>query len=462
MRMAKFFWWAAVLLSLWEFLVLLVSPDRGSARATVVCMSAAPLEFEPPGFPAVAAGALDLWFTLAQPVLLGLIGFWAIRSKGKWGVAALGLVVAVLPVGLSEAAEWLAPDEPFLWRECLNEQLPQQPVSVPWLVLTWVSSPAVMVVLAGIAKADVRPGARDLGRAAAASAVVVAVSLVPVLLASPPENSDGTPRYAVSAGGGRPYVVDLQTGEPVSMLPAASRAYGAYLEIVRDVEPDRFVAALASRSGNHFRLYRLTMNPDGRFTVDERLTPTIRGSANGLAVSPQGRIAYGYSTAAGSFVGTLEREWPAGGWGVQWLDERTLALPGDTSQVSGLATLDVGTGVVGSVPVPDASKALLVLPDGRQVRAVGWPTREVVLHDGVRLVKKLFTIDCGHIESVVAAPTGRHLLVGVDRAAEEMDRSPIAGLPPCGGDPARLVRVDVESGAVTVVPGENEPYVEAW
>ncbi len=81
---------------------------------TVVCMSASPLEFEPPGFPATAAGALDIWFTLAQPVLLGLIGFWAIRSKGKWGVAALGLVVAVLPVGLSEAAEWLAPDEPFM------------------------------------------------------------------------------------------------------------------------------------------------------------------------------------------------------------------------------------------------------------------------------------------------------------------------------------------------------------
>ncbi len=110
---------------------------------------------------------------------------------------------------------------------------------------------------------------------------------------------------------------------------------------MRDVEPDRFVAALASRSGNHFRLYRLTMDPDGRFTVDEAADPTIKGSADGLAVSPEGRIAYAYSTAAGSFVGTLEREWPADGWGVQWLDEKTLAPRVTLSQVSGLATLDV-------------------------------------------------------------------------------------------------------------------------
>lgn len=162
-----------------------------------------------------------------------------------------------------------------------------------------------------------------------------------------------------------------------------------------------------------------------------------------------------YSTAAGSFVATLEREWPAEGRGVRWLDEGRLLLPGDMSQVSGLARLDVDTGVAGSVPVAsehEVTRPLLVLPDGRQVRAVGWPTQEVLLHDGPRLVKRLMTIDCGHIESLVAAPTGRPLLVGVDRAAEELDRSPITGLPPCGGD----------SGAVTVVPGENEPYVEAW
>ncbi|WP_066375649.1 hypothetical protein [Herbidospora mongoliensis] len=462
MRLAKYFWWAAVLLSLWELLVLPVFAEQTSI--TVVCMSALPLEFQPPGFAAAAAGTLVSWFTLAQPLLLALIGFWALRSPGKSGVAALGLAVAVLPVGLSLAAEWLAPEEPFMWQECLNDQLPQPSFDVPAMILAWLCSPAVMVILAGLASAGLRSRAADLGRAGAAVVVVVVVALLPGLLAAPPEYADGTPRYAV-AGGGRPFVFDLETGKPVSRLPAASPTYGGYARIVRDVEPHRFVAALVSPSGNYFRLYRLTMAPDGVFTVDERLTPSIKGSPSGLAVSPEGRIAYAYGTDTKNFVGTLERVWPGSGSGVQWLDERRLALPSESAPVNALAMLDVATGVIAHVPAPfehEFTRPLLVLPDGRQVRVLGWPARTVVLHDGLRLVRKLLTLDCGHIESLVAAPTGRHVLVGVDREAEEMDRTPIAGLPPCGGDSSRLVRIDVDSGAVTVVPGEREPYVEVW
>ncbi|MBF8188015.1 hypothetical protein ITP53_20200 [Nonomuraea sp. K274] len=71
-------------------------------------------------------------------------------------------------------------------------------------------------------------------------------------------------------------------------------------------------------------------------------------------------------------------------------------------------------------------------------------------------------MDCGHIESLALAPTGRHVLVGVDRQAEEMDRSPLAGLPPCGGARFQLLRLDLESGNTQIVPGEQDTWIQAW
>ncbi|MFE3451787.1 hypothetical protein ACFXJ8_22975 [Nonomuraea sp. NPDC059194] len=336
---------------------------------------------------------------------------------------------------------------------------------MPRLVLAWLLAPATMVLLAGITGAGIRPRLTDLRNAGTAAAAVVLAALLPGVLIGLPDNADGTPRYAVAGAWGRPYVIDLESGAPVSRLPRATRTYAAYDFVVRDTEPGHYVAAVTSPSGRYFRLYRLAMNADGRVTVGEQLTPTLKGTVNGLAISSEGRVAYSRMTDRAGFVGTLEREWPASGYGLQWLDARTLALPAHSVPANALATLDVGTGAIREVPTPaqhEFSRPLLVLPDGRQLRALGWPTRTLVLHEGTRLVRTVLALDCGHIESLALAPTGRHLLVGVDREAQELDRSPLAGLPPCGGAASQLLRLDLETGDTHVVPGEQEPWIHAW
>ncbi|WP_068922018.1 hypothetical protein [Planobispora rosea] len=472
MRKATFFWSAAVLLSLWE----LFGEPMFAEVTTVVCTSGAPLEMPPPGPLAEAAEFLGDRLTLLEPVLLAMAASWAIRSRVRPGVAmpgralaaspaVLGLAVALLPTALAEAEDRLSPEPPLWWRECLEAQLPSPSYAVPRLLLAWLLSPAAMVVLAGIAGAGIRPRLTDLRNAGTAAVAIVLAALLPGALAGLPDNADGTPRYAVVGGWDMPYVLDLESGEPVSRLPGATRTYARYDLVVRDTEPGHYVAALTSPTGRYFRLYRLTMAPDGRVTVGERLTPTLEGTVNGLAVSSEGRIAYSRMTDGDDYVGTLEREWPASGHGLQWLDARTLALPGHSVPVKTLAALDVGTGEIRNVAAPaehEFTRPLLVLPDGRQLRALGWPTRTLVLHEGTRLVKKVLALDCGHIESLALAPTGRHLLVGVDREAEEMDRTPLAGLPPCGGAASQLLRLDLESGDARVVPGEQEPWVQAW
>lgn len=489
MRAAKFFWAAAVMLSLWE---LLAEPMFAQV-VTIVCGGGLPLDMPRPGVAAEAAEFLGEWLALLQPALLALAAAWALRPRaqdglrvippvrsqgrgglwavpwvigprGRTGAAWMGLAVALLPTALAEAEDRLSPEPPFWWRECLEDQLTPPSFVVPRLVLACLLSPAAMVLLAGLAGAGIRPRLTDLRNAVTAAVVVALAALLPGVLIGPPHNTDGTPRYAV-AGPALPYVLDLETGEPVSRLPRATRTYAQYALVVRDKEPGHYVAALTSPSGRYFRLYRLAMEADGRVTVGERLTPTREGTVNGLAVSPEGRIAYGRMTDGASYVGTLEREWPAGGYGLQWLDGRTLALPSHGAPGNTLATLDVGTGAIRGVAAPaghEPSRPLLVLPGGRQLRVLGWPARTLVLHEGTRLVRKVLTLDCGHIESLALAPTGRHLLVGVDREADEMDRSPLAGLPPCGGAAAEILRLDLESGETRVVPGRQEPYVQAW
>ncbi|MEV7805564.1 hypothetical protein AB0O28_21715 [Microbispora sp. NPDC088329] len=469
MRAVAFFWSAAVVLSLWE---LLAEPMFAEV-VTVVCGGGLPLDMPPPGPAEQAAEFVGDWLALLQPALLALAAAWALRSRpetaptrsrARAGAAWLGLAVALLPTALAEAEDRLAPEPPLWWRECLEDQVTPPSLVAPRLILAWLFSPATMILLAGLAGAGIRPRLTDLRNAATAAVVVVLAALLPGVLIGPPRNADGTPRYAL-AGRTLPYVLDLETGEPVSRLPRATRTYGQYGLVVRDTEPGHYVAALTSPSGRYFRLYRLAMEAGGRVTVGERLTPTREGTVNGLAVSPEGSIAYGRMTDEASYVGTLEREWPTNGYGLQWLDTRTLALPSHNTPGNTLATLDVGTGAIRGVAAPavhELTRPLRVLPGGRQLRALGWPVRALVLHEGTRLIKNVLTLDCGHIESLALAPTGRHLLVGVDREADEIDRSPLAGLPPCGGAAAQILRLDLESGEIRVVPGRQEPYVQAW
>ncbi|GGO71956.1 hypothetical protein [Nonomuraea cavernae] len=470
MRMMKFFWSAAVALSLWE----LLAEPLFAETVMVTCSSAGPLEWPQPVPAAQVAGFLGDWLGRLQPVLLALTAFWAIRSRPRGGPyagrggfplpATLGLALALLPAALVEAEDRLSADMPFMWQECLNAQMTTPSFVVPRLILAWLLSPTTMVLLAGIVGAGIRPRLTELRATVLAVAAAVLAVFLPAALIGLPVNADGTPRYAV-AGAGRPYVLDLETGEPVSLLPQATRTYFQYDLVVRDTEPGRYVAALTSLSGRHFRLYRLSMGDDGRITVGERLTPTLEGTVNGLAVSTEGRIAYGRITDDARFAGTLEREWPVSGYRLQWLDTRVLALPEHSVPAGVLATLDVGTGAIGEVAAPpehEFTRPILPLPGGRQLRALGWPTRTLVLHEGTRLVRKVLTVDCGHIESLALDPTGRHALVGVDREAAEMDRSPLAGLPPCGGARSQLLRLDLETGRTRVVPGEQDPLVQAW
>ncbi|MFI7450603.1 hypothetical protein ACIBQX_24120 [Nonomuraea sp. NPDC049714] len=463
MRVMKVFWSAAVALSLWE---LLVEP-LFAETVMITCSSAGPLDWPQPVPAAQVAGFLGDWLARLQPVLLALAAFWAIRSRPGGGSslpATLGLTVALLPAAVAEAEERLSPDMPFMWQECMHAQVAPPSFVVPRVILAWLLSPATMVLLAGIAGAGIRPRPAELRAAGLAVAGVLLAVFLPAALIGLPVNADGTPRYAV-AGMGRPYVLDLDSGEPMSLLPQATRTYAQYDLIVRDTEPGHYVAALSDPSGRHFRLYRLSMGEDGRITVGERLTPTLKGMVNGLAVSAEGRIAYGRTTDDGHFAGTLEREWPVSGFRLQWLDDRSLALPEHSVAAGALATLDVTTGAIGELATPaehEFAGPVLTLPGGRQLRALGRPARTLVLHEGTRLVRKVLALDCGHIESLVLDPTGRYVLAGVDREAAEMDRSPLAGLPPCGGARAELLRVDLGTGHRQVVPGEQDPLVQAW
>ncbi|WP_433510584.1 hypothetical protein ACQP2T_42895 [Nonomuraea sp. CA-143628] len=470
MRVMKFFWSAAVALSLWK---LLVEPLL-TETVMVTCSSAGPMDWPQPVPVAQVASFLGDWAVWLQPVLLGLTACWAIRSRPQGGPDAgrggsllpvtLGLLVALLPAALDEAEDRLSPDLPFAWQECLHAQITPPSFVAARLTLAWLLSPAAMVLLAGIAGAGIRPRLTELRAAGLGVAAVVLAVFLPAALIGLPVNADGTPRYAV-AGVGRPYVLDLKTGEPVSLLPQATPTYAQYDLVVRDTEPGHYVAALTSLSGRYSRLYRLSMGDDGRITVGERLTPTLEGMINGLAVSAEGRIAYGRMTDKASFAGTLEREWPVSGYGLQWLDARILVLPDHSVPAGAVATLDVGTGTIGEVAAPaehENTRPLLPLPGGRQLRALGWPTRTLVLHEGTRLVRKVLALDCGHIQSLALDPTGRYVLVGVDRQADEMDRSPLAGLPPCGGVRSQLLRLDLETGRTQVVPDEQDPSVQAW
>ncbi|MEV1243644.1 hypothetical protein ACIBO2_10745 [Nonomuraea sp. NPDC050022] len=470
MRVMKFFWSAAVALSLWK---LLVEPLL-TETVMVTCSSAGPMDWPQPVPAAQVASFLGDWAIWLQPVLLALTASWAIRSRHRGGLnasrgssllpATLGLAVALLPAALDEAENRFSPDLPFMWQECLHAQLPPSSFVAARLMLAWLLSPAAMVLLAGMAGAGIRPRLTELRAAGVAVAAVVLAAFLPAVLIGLPVNADGTPRYAV-ASVGQPYVLDVESGKPVSLLPQATPTYAQYDLIVRDTEPGHYVAALTSPSGRYSRLYRLSMGDDGRITVGERLTPTLEGMVNGLAVSAEGRIAYGRMTDKASFAGTLEREWPVSGYRLQWLDARILVLPGHSVPVGAVATIDVGTGAIGEVAAPaehEYTRPLLPLPGGRQLRALGWPTRALVLHEGTRLVKKILALDCGHIESLALDPTGRYVLVGVDREAEAMDRSPLAGLPPCGGVRSQLLRLDLETGHTQVVPDEQDPLVQAW
>ncbi|MEU7740901.1 hypothetical protein [Nonomuraea sp. NPDC049158] len=471
MRVTKFFWSAAVALSLWKLLAEPLLTETVMVR----CGGDGLMDWPQPVPAAQVASFLGDWAVWLQPVLLAPAACWAIRSRPQGGPDAsrgssllpvtLGLVVALLPAALAEAEDRLSPDLPFAWQECLYAQVPPPSFLVPRLILVWLLSPAIMVLLAGIAGAGIRPRPTELRAAGLAVAAVVLAAFLLAALIGPPVNADGTPRFAV-AGVDRPYVLALESGEPVSLLPQATRTYFQYDRVVRDTEPGHYVAALTSPSGRYSRLYRLSMSDEGRITVGERLTPTLKGTVTGLAVSAEGRVAYGRITGETHFAGTLEREWPVSGDGLQWLDARILALPEHRVPTGGLATLDVGTGAIGKVAVPaepELTPSLLSLPGGRQLRALGRPARTLVLYEGTRLVRKVLAVDCGHIQALALNPTGRNVLVGVNREAAEMDQPPLGGPPPCGGARSQLLRLDLETAHTQVVPGEqNPPLVHAW
>lgn len=221
MRVMKFFWSAAVALSLWE---LLVKP-LFTKTVMVRCGSDGPLDWPQPVPAAQVAGFLGDWLAWLQPVLLALTAFWAIRSRPRDGLNAsrsnsllpttLGMAVALLPAALAEAEQRLSPDMPFMWQECLHAQVAPPSFVALRLILAWLLFPATMVLLAGIAGAGIRPRLTDLRDAGLAVAAVVLAAFLLAALIGLPVNADGTPRYAV-AGVGRPYVLDLESGEPAA------------------------------------------------------------------------------------------------------------------------------------------------------------------------------------------------------------------------------------------------------
>jgi hypothetical protein len=163
MRVMKFFWSAAVALSLWKLLVEPLLTETVMVR----CGGDGWMDWPQPVPAAQVASFLGDWVVWLQPVLLALTACWAIRSRPRGGLNAsrgssllpvtLGLAVALLPAALAEAEDRLSPDLPFAWQECLYAQVPPPSFLVPRLILAWLLSPATMVLLAGIAGAGTRP-----------------------------------------------------------------------------------------------------------------------------------------------------------------------------------------------------------------------------------------------------------------------------------------------------------------
>ncbi|MDA0637564.1 hypothetical protein OUY22_29510 [Nonomuraea sp. MCN248] len=482
------FWWAlAAGAFVWEFVRPLLSPPK-----RIMCAVRAPVAV--PERRRTAADVAEYAGVLlvdAGPFLLAGLMVLAVRHGAHTRAAGLALGVLLAPEALFVLEESLRPPaEPT--PGCLPEPSPYRPFLV---ALHWITSPAALVVLAGIAGARTRPDRGSLWRlAAAVAAVLAAVPLLPLVppladrLAGPALSAYGTPRYAL-AGGGFAHVLDLDQGrvEPAELY--VGRRVAVVQALAPAGEPGHYYASVVSHGeawathysprGSTSRLHRLRVNAQGDVELGEPVSGRMRGIVHDLAVSPRGRIAYVRNAhVAGDdkqFTGVLgpRREWQVQGHSLYWLDEHRLALPGEP-QVAGLQTaLDtrlppgdrraLGRAVA---PRDGWNTHVLPLPDGRTLRASG---RSVAIFDGAAPVRTVLTLTCGEVDGMALAPGGRHVLVrGYDASTMPHPMTgetptPDPAKAPCGVTMYELIRADLDAGSHTVVwRGDSAGGDLAW
>ncbi|MGI5270945.1 hypothetical protein ACQEUU_17450 [Nonomuraea sp. CA-218870] len=481
------FWWAlAAGAFVWEFVRPLLFPPR-----TILCPVQGPVPVpEPRRTAADVAEHAGVLLVDAGPFLLAGLMVLAVRHGAHTRAAGLALGVLLAPEALFFLEELLRPPaEPM--PGCLPEPSPYRPALV---ALHWVTSPAALVVLAGIAGARVRPDRGSLWRlAAAVAAVLVAVPLLPLVpalvdrLAGPALSADGAPRYAL-AGGGLVHVLDLERGrvEPAQLY--VGRRVAVVRALVPAGEPGHYYASVVSHGeawathysprGSTSRLYRLRVDADGAAELGQPVSGRMKGIVHDLAVSPGGRIAYVRSAhVAGDdtwFTGVLgpRREWRVQGHSLHWLDQHRLALPSEP-QANGETVLDTrlpsaDRRALGRAAAPgDEWKAhVLRLPDGRALRASG---RSVALFDGATQVRTVLTLACGEVDGMALASGGRHVLVrGYDASTMPHPMTgetptPDPARAPCGVTMYELIRADLDTGSHTVVwRGDNAGGDLAW
>ncbi|MFF4771984.1 hypothetical protein ACFY05_03925 [Microtetraspora fusca] len=405
----------------------------------------------------------------AVPVAL-LLCLWLVASRGAgrprvhaWAAfAATGLVA--LQYALRQMLEALNP----LPEDARCTVDPATLDVTPWDVL-FTFTPAILVLVGawtGIRLATSRPGRAVPWRIVAVLAGVTVLGagavLAAVRLAPEPEPArvlaaDGTPRYVLARIGDRLAVLDLVEGGDPDVVGAPDREFYQYTAVARDTVPGTYLAAVTTPGDGAMgdrssRIYRIVLDGDGQATIGEQVGGDFEGMIKDLAASPEGRIAYSRVVGdpadsikiATTAVGLVDRrlEWSASGGegigpfgegslGLHWRGADTLVFRGwpPPAHAARLLALDV------SRPGSDLHAAatlfvMNVFEEGTGLSLTG-ETRMAVSQGefgrGVdqRIViveppaKKpagsAFDLPCGAIDAFTVDPSGRHLLVSVNK-----------------------------------------------
>ncbi|WP_030454892.1 hypothetical protein [Herbidospora cretacea] len=447
-RDPTFWWWIAVVAAalpvVYSVLFELVRWAPGYSVAPIVCTAG--LFDEPTTIDHVEYVIHDLGEILSWALpLLFLLPALGLRKNGTdethLKAARWAFVVALAATVLMSLD--LNPTPPD---ECVMRQFGITPRSMSLgLLLAWATSPIMPLLAAGAVAAKARPGWSIVALPLAAVLVIAAQPIVNDRVAKiyrgPALTADGTHRYALLGSYGQwknwydgtseLYVVDLTTGEITDVVwPPRSLEYATYTAVTRDREPGRYVVAALGPRGRNSRLYRLTVNADGKAMLRESITPPLKGVVTAVAVSPEGRVAYGRAVDVDQyFTGVLgpDREWPReSARGLTWTSPTELLLPHGADDGTGQAwqtTLNTNTGTPGRFPVdPDSpGTATTLVRDGRHlVDESTFEQQTIGLHRGARKLATVFT-GRGRILSMALDATGTALLVGTENFQQVHD-----------------------------------------